>query len=135
MPDETVTAVHRASQGKRVEMSTRLHTWVGDGKQSEDLPDPAGPNPFVHLLGALASCMALTARFYADRKGWALDAVHLEISDDRGEGQPLESVRVGVRIEGDLDQTQRMRIFEILRRCPVHRTLAPSVDIQSTLVT
>ena len=134
MADESTTAIQRAGEGLRTEISTRLHTWTGDGKQSDELPEPGGPNPFAQLLGALASCMAMTARLYADRKGLALDEVRVTVSDERAEGQPLERVRAEVTLSGDLPEEVRERVFASAQRCPVHRTLAPSVAIESVLV-
>ena len=131
MADPTTTAVQRAGEGLRTEISTSTHTWIGDGKPSADLPDPGGPNPFAQLLGALSSCMAMTARLYADRKGWALDEVRVVVSDDRAEGQPLERVRAEVSLSGDLSEEQLERVFAIAQRCPVHRTLAPAVAIET----
>lgn len=134
MADETTTAVQRSGNGLRTAISTRLHTWTGDAKQSAEVPEPAGPNPFTQLLGALASCMVMTARLYADRKGFALEEVRVSVCDDRDEGQPLERVRAEVTLVGELSEEERGRVFAIAQRCPVHRTLAGSVSIESVLV-
>ncbi|MEM1424602.1 MAG: OsmC family protein [Planctomycetota bacterium] len=134
MADATTTAVQRAGEGLRTEISTGLHAWTGDGKRTDELSDPAGPNPFAQLLGALASCMAMTARLYADRKGWALDEVRVAVSNDREEGHVLERLRAEVSLSGGLSDEERDRVFTIATRCPVHRTLAPAVAIEAVLV-
>ncbi|GAB4554745.1 MAG: OsmC family protein [Phycisphaerales bacterium] len=133
MADETVRVVSTSGDGLRVEASTRLHTWVGDEHASDDLPEPAGPDPFAQLLGALGSCMTMTVRMYVERKEWALDAVRVELTGEREQAQPLERVRVQLSLEGDLDDDQRARILTISQCCPVHRTLAPTVAIETVL--
>lgn len=133
MADEPVHATLNVEDGLRTTLSTRLHTWTSDGRQSDELPDPVGPNPFVQLLGALASCMIMTVRLYAVRKGWTLERVSLDAVGHRPEASPLERVDVTLRLEGDLDEEQRDRILHMAQRCPVHRTLAPVVDITTSL--
>ncbi len=133
MSDETILATQRAGDGLRVDITSSQHKWVGDEHASEDIQKPAGPDPFAQLLGSLASCMAITVRMYTDRKGWPLDEVRVEVSDDRKPAQPLERAFAKVTLVGDLDEEQRQRVFDISKRCPVHRTLAQSVSIQTTL--
>jgi len=41
----------------------------------------------------------------------------------------LEVIRKKVELTGDLSAEQRSRLLEIAGRCPVHRTLAGSVEI------
>lgn len=46
----------------------------------------------------------------------------------------LDQIRSQIRLEGELDETQRKRLLQIARRCPVHRTLSSEVNIRSALV-
>ena len=46
----------------------------------------------------------------------------------------LDQIRSQILLEGDLDGTQRKRLLQIARRCPVHRTLASEVNIRSELI-
>lgn len=133
MIDQPVTVELRVDEGYRTTMSTALHTWVGDEKPSEEKPHPDGPNPFVQLLGALGSCMVMTVRVYAARKGWSVRTVRAELEGQREAGKPLASVNVTLHVEGDLDDAQRQRVLDVSQQCPVHKTLAPSVAIRTTL--
>ena len=40
-----------------------------------------GPSPTRTLAAALAACTAITVEMYADRKGWDLGAVEVEVED------------------------------------------------------
>ena len=46
----------------------------------------------------------------------------------------LDEIQSQIRLEGDLDETQRKRLLQIARRCPVHRTLSSEVNIRSKLM-
>lgn len=92
-----------------------------------------GPDPYELLLSALAACITMTLKLYAQHKGWDLQNVEVELSHDRvhaadckeceeTEGQ-IERIIVRLKIEGNLDEAQRARIREIARKCPVHKTL------------
>ncbi len=79
---------------------------------------------------------------YADRKGLALETVEVRLSHARihardcetceTEKGMLDEIQSQIRLEGDLDETQRARLLEIATRCPVHRTLSSEVKIRTT---
>lgn len=103
-----------------------------------------GPTPYGLLLGALGSCKAITARMYADRKGWDLREVVLTLRHERrhdedcqrveGDDCRLTHVEVEMQLVGDLSDDQRRRLHEIADRCPVHRTLSGEIAIATALV-
>ena len=47
----------------------------------------AGPNPFAYLLSGLGACTSITLRMYAERKGWALGAIVVDL-ELRADGAP-----------------------------------------------
>jgi putative redox protein len=87
-----------------------------------------GPRP-TELLGAsLAGCIAITVEMYANRKGW--DVGELEVDVEMGyEGPVPTSFEVGVRLPGDLDEEQRRRLLVIATKCPVHKVLAGEAHV------
>jgi putative redox protein len=82
-----------------------------------------GPRP-TQLLGAsLAGCIAITIEMYANRKGW--DVGQVEVDVDVGyEGPVPNSFEVGVKLPAELDDEQRRRLLVIATKCPVHKILA-----------
>jgi putative redox protein len=88
-----------------------------------------GPSP-TRLLGAsLASCVAITVEMYADRKGW--DVGELEVDVEMGyEGPVPNSFEVGLKLPADLDDEQRRRLLVIATKCPVHRVLAGEAHVE-----
>jgi len=81
---------------------------------------------------------------YAERKGIALHHVEVRLNHERVHAKDcvdsetkdvlLDEIRSLIYVEGDLDETQRMRLLEISVRCPVHRTLSSEVKIHSELI-
>ena len=89
----------------------------------------AGPSPMRVLSGALAACTAITVEMYADRKGWDLGAVEVEVEreDDGREG--ARSFTVTLRVSESLTDEQKERLLVIAGKCPVHRALAGETQV------
>ncbi|HEX8568425.1 MAG TPA: bifunctional alpha/beta hydrolase/OsmC family protein [Caulobacteraceae bacterium] len=102
-----------------------------------------GPTPYDLVLAGLGACTSMTVRLYAERKGWPLEHVEVRLEHDRDHALDCENCeaddsRVGrirreLRFEGPLSEEQRARLVEIAEKCPVHRTLAAGVLIETTL--
>lgn len=109
-----------------------------DGKHDLRVDEPqeaggtdSGPRP-TELLGAsLAGCIAITVEMYADRKGW--DVGDLEVDVEMSyEGPVPTSFEVGVKLPGELDDEQRRRLLVIATKCPVHKVLAGEAHVSVT---
>jgi putative redox protein len=109
-----------------------------DGKHDLRVDEPpeaggadSGPRP-TELLGAsLAGCIAITVEMYADRKGW--DVGELEVDVEIGYEGPMPTrFEVGVKLAGDLDEEQRRRLLVIATKCPVHKVLAGEAHVNVT---
>lgn len=93
--------------------------------------DDVGPTPTELILAGLGSCKAITLQMYAERKGWQLESVAVELSYDSNNQQP--TIQAKLSLEGDLDEQQRQRLRDISDRCPVHKLLTTPVAIQTQL--
>lgn len=120
----------------------------GTHQVTADEPSPygtdKGPDPYSLLLMALGSCVAITIRMYADRKKWALDDVEVTLSQERIHSKDCDDcestkghvhmIEKKVKLIGDLDEKQRVRLMEIADRCPVNKTLLNEIKITTTAV-
>ncbi len=114
----------------------QLMVRTGSGQLIADEPPEAGGlgsglAPYQLLQAALAACTAMTCRLYADRKGWTLARVSVEVSRQAMGPNGVETYHKQVAFVGDLDARQRGRLIEIAGKCPVHRTLAGGVAIET----
>lgn len=90
-----------------------------------------GAAPHELLCAALAACTAITLRMYAERKTWSLRAAHVDVLFHL-EGERRTMTR-RLRLEGELDETQRARLADIAERTPVTLTLKRGVEITTIL--
>ncbi len=125
---------HIRTEGSyRTTISTRDFAWHSDLPESSG-GDNSAPTPEEIILGALGSCMAQTAKLYANRKGWDLQDVEVTLSVERFSGKDyddydgdelwIHEIREKVVLHGDLSEDQRARILEITTKCPVRRIIA-----------
>ncbi|MGN6587906.1 MAG: OsmC family protein [Solirubrobacterales bacterium] len=88
----------------------------------------SGPRP-TQLLGAsLAGCIAITVEMYAQRKGWDVGAIEVDVEMSY-EGPVPTSFEVGLKLPDHLDEEQRRRLLVIATKCPVHKVLAGEAHV------
>ena len=61
------------------------HTLITDEPVDAGGED-AGPDPYTLLLAALGSCISMTTRLYAKRKGWPLTRITVRLKQQRIHG-------------------------------------------------
>ncbi len=130
-------------EGTAVTLRARQFSWSGD-EPAEAGGTDTGPDPYELLLGGLAACTAVTLRLYANHKGidlagvdvsLALDRVHADDCEDRDQRHDglIERIRSEVTVHGSFDEAQKVRLAQVARRCPVHKTLAQGVHLSDSV--
>lgn len=121
------------SEGFKATITIRDHEMTAD-EPVHDGGENAGPQPMEMLVGALASCVAVTVQAYAKRKGFPLEGIEVEAKLIRYKGNEYpgytgDALNVNEFIQkikfigSDLTDDQRRRMLEIAGKCPVHRIL------------
>ncbi len=83
--------------------------------------------PHELLEGALAGCLNMTIRMYADKQGIPLTKVTTAVSADRT--QPGKTVfKYSFSVEGAFTDEQREELDRIAENCPVHKTLSNAIE-------
>jgi putative redox protein len=88
----------------------------------------SGPSPTRLVAGGLASCIAITMEMYADRKGWEVGAVEVDVEVEY-EGFIPTSFSASIRLPDGLSEEQRQRLLAVARKCPVHKVLAQETAV------
>jgi putative redox protein len=120
-------AVARREGGKlRQEVTIREHELTADEPKDEGGEDD-GPSPPELLAASLASCTAITMEMYAQRKGWDVGDMSVDVNYEPAQrGSPTRFEMV-IRMPKELPEEQRQRLMQIAAKCPVHRTLEGEV--------
>jgi putative redox protein len=95
--------------------------------------EDAGPDPQELLAASLASCTAITMEMYAERKGWEIGEVEVEVQYTPAERGCPTRFELVLRLPEEMpaEQVERMRV--IAAKCPVHRTLDGEVMFEERL--
>jgi putative redox protein len=108
---------------------------VNGHKVTVDEPEAAGganrgPSPTRLLAASLAACTAITIEMYADRKGWDVGSLEIDVEPEYGgRGEP-SIFNLLIRLPAQFSDEQVDRITDIAAKCPVHRVLIGDVEIQ-----
>ena len=133
MSDEPVIVRERAGGKYTNDVLTSRHHLYADEPADLGSAD-LGPTPYEYLCAALGACTSITLRMYIERKDWSVDNVSVKVSHKKiviGDLPPKDVFTREIMLTGDIDEKQRARIIEIANKCPVHRTLERSSDIET----
>ncbi|MFG0259512.1 MAG: OsmC family protein [Phycisphaerales bacterium JB041] len=92
-----------------------------------------GPAPTSLLLASIASCKVITAKMYADRKGWPVERIDATARASAVAGHVISRVEVELTVAGDLTDEQRQRVLEIAEKCPVQKAVSTGMVVSSSL--
>ena len=87
-----------------------------------------GPSPTRLVAASLASCTAITIEMYAERKGWDVGQVEVDVDVEYDEFV-LRSFAVALRLPAGLSEEQRERLLVVARKCPVHKLLVGETPV------
>jgi putative redox protein len=126
--------IHVTTNSSTADAPWRVSMQAGHHDVVADEPEPAGdtgPSPFELYLASLGSCTAITIRMYAERKGWALESVSVDLSYRTG-ADPGRIERA-LHFAGRLDEAQRARLADIAERTPVTKVVKAGVEVLTTV--
>ena len=103
------------------------HTLVVDEPPDRGGTD-TGPRPTQLLAASLAGCTAITVEMYADRKGWDLGPIEVDVEVGYDDTIP-STYAVALKLPRELNEEQRRRLLVIATKCPVHKVLAGEASV------
>lgn len=132
--------------------NTASFTLLGKGYQGQvitphhafyvDEPESLGgkdkyPNPENYLLGALASCTAITIRMYAQRKGWELGQIKVEVTLKEVIRKDGKGYRIKKDITFENHELSNEQVDDLIRvsdKCPVSKILSGNTEMKTEIV-
>lgn len=127
----------------RTTINIRSHTVYADEPVDAGGLDSAAM-PMEIFISTLGACVAVTARAYAQRKGWALEDINVEVEMERvarddypaytGDAPYVHRFRQRIHFGGALTDEQKARLLEVATKCPVRRVLENPVVFTEELV-
>lgn len=133
MTDKRISHVTVSGTEKYIQnITARQHHLTADESLGVGGSD-AGPAPYDLLLSALGACTAMTLRMYAEKKGWELGeiGVDLKLFKDQDYADRIER---HVSFTAQLDEMMRARLADICERTPVTLTIKHGAPIVTQLV-
>ncbi len=118
----------RRRQGYAHDVEVDGHTLRVD-EPPEAGGEDSGPRPTTLLGASLAGCIAITVEMYAERKGWDVGQVEVDVELSY-EGVVPTDFEVGLKLPSHLDEEQRRRLLVIATKCPVHKVLAGEAHVK-----
>ncbi|NQE63965.1 OsmC family protein [Caulobacter sp. RHG1] len=93
-----------------------------------------GPDPHELVCAGLAACTSMTLRLYANQKNWDIAAMHVEVFHHFDADQtPHDRFERTITLEGNLNDEQRERLFQIADKCPIHKLLTAGARVVTTV--
>jgi putative redox protein len=126
-------AIARRENGTlKHDVEIRRHVVVAD-EPKDNGGDDSGPSPLELLAASLASCTAVTMEMYAQRKGWEIGEVVVDVDYEPAQRGSPTRFRLDIRMPKELPDDQRERLLQIAAKCPVHRTLEGEVMFEESV--
>ena len=117
----------------RVDVRVGAHQLIADEPVVAGGGD-LGPSPFGLVVSGLAACTATTLRKYAERKGWAITMIEVDVRYDVDvDGRRVFERTITVPV--GLTKEQRARLAEIAERTPVTLAIRDGTPITTTFQT
>jgi putative redox protein len=112
------------------ELKVNQHQLIADELTEVNGKD-LGPAPGDYVCMGLASCTAITLRMYAERKQWVVNSISVKVTLVKAADMPSakNTFYCEVKLEGDLNAEQQMRMMEIAKACPIHKLLLKPSDV------
>ncbi len=126
----------RCDEGYQTAIHIRNHTVMADELVQDGGTDTA-PTPMEIFIGTIGACIAVTTRAFAQRKGWPLEGISVEIDRQRfkreeypaytGDAPYINEFREQIVFEGPLTEQQKEQLMVVARKCPIRLTLQSPV--------
>ena len=132
--EETKVAVSATVKKKKFLFAVQVSSFEVQSDISKELGgEGSAPDPHDYLEASLAACTAITVQMYAQKKAIPLEYADVRIKVGREEGS--KEISLEIRFIGkELTEEQKLTLFTIAERCPIHKLLVSGATIRSNWI-
>ena len=94
--------------------------------------DNSGPTPVEYLLAAIGGCVSITLRVYAERRGWDVGKIKVNVSQLKDESGTYLTEEISFEKESSEEQRKKMLVFAA--KCPVAKMVKGQTRIESKII-
>lgn len=123
-----------------LESKEHFATTIRNGRHQLTADEPTaiggtdtGSTPYQLLLSGLGACTAITLRMYADRKGWKLGTIKVDLELHKEDEKDTGKIKRVITFSEALNDEQRSKLAEIAEKTPVTRTIKAGAPISTEL--
>lgn len=119
------------------------HELISDEPPHVEGGKDLGPDPYDLLLMSLGTCTVMTVKMYANRKGWPVGDLYMELRHNKSHvedcktcedpSSKIDVIEKELIIKGNITDEQKDKLLEISKKCPVHRSLLNEIRIESSI--
>ena len=130
MANNTTSKVVLTNKNYLAEAKMRNHFAVIDEPVKAG-GDDNGPTPVEYLLTAIGGCVSITLRMYAERKGWDVGKITVNMSQEKNENGSYLTEEISFSKE--ITEDQRKRLLVIAGKCPVAKMVKGETKIVTSI--
>ena len=113
------------------EAKMRNHFVVIDEPLSSGGGD-TGPTPVEYFLTAIGGCVSMTLRMYAERKGWDVGKITVNVSQIKENNTTYLTEEIS--FEKEVTEYQKKRLLIFACKCPVAKMVKRETLIESKII-
>ena len=134
MPKTKNAEVVLSTKNYLAEAKTRHHFLTIDEPVASG-GDDNGPTPVEYLLTAVGGCVSITLRMYAERKGWDVGKITVNVSqkEELTKEGIQKSLVEEISFEKEITDDQREKLLVIAGKCPVAKMIKGETEISSSI--
>mgnify|MGYP003683179911 CR=1 FL=1 len=97
--------------------------------------DDNGPTPVEYLLTAIGSCVSITLRMFAERKGWDVGKITVIVSqkEELTKDGIKKSLVEEISFEKEITEEQKEKLLVIAGKCPVAKMIKGETEIETSI--